>query len=133
MPPFTSVLPPMTTHHANNHANKNKRRRKQSSHMEQFQRSRNPIIKITWIRSIQYSRVIMLQHGSRRQKGNIRISKHDTKQRCRIMAQIPLSHLPPYSDQFNLLLATDSRSKSTPFHPNSPSSLLNHPFLFPTC
>ena len=133
MPPFISVLPPMTTHHANNHAYKNKRRRKQSSRMEQFQRSRklynqNHLDKVDPISKSNHAPT-WLQTA----KDNIRIPKHNTKQKTSHNGSTPLSYLSPHPDQFNLLLAVDSRSESTPFYPNSLSSLLNHPFMFPTC
>ena len=48
----------------------------------------NSIIKITWIRSIQYPRVITLQHGSRRQKTIYKFQNITQNKRRRIMAQL---------------------------------------------
>ena len=73
MPPFTSVLPPMTTHHAHKHANKNKRRRKQSSHMEKLY-NQNHLDKVDQILKSNHAPTWL-----QTKKGNIRISKHDTK------------------------------------------------------
>ena len=67
MPPFTSVLPPMTALHATDHISWNN----SNDHL-------NTINKTTQIRSIQHSRVIVFQHGSRRHKEN---PKHGTKQK----------------------------------------------------
>ena len=132
MPPFASVLPPMTTHHANNHANKNERRRKQTPHMEQFQRSRklynqnhldkvDPISKSshapTWLKTA---------------RDNIRIPKHNTKQKTShngsnsiLALASPLKSV-KLTTRCGLPILNPHYSILTPL-----SSLLNHSFLFP--
>ena len=88
----------------------------------------NSIIKITWIRSIQYPRVVTLQHGSRRQETIYEFQNITQNKRRRTMAQTPFSHLPFHSHRLNLLLAVESRSESTLFHPNSPF-ILTQPLI----
>ena len=132
MPPFTSVLPPMTTHHANNHANKNKRRHKQSPHMEQFQRSLryynhnnsdkiNTILKInrapTWLQTA---------------KDNIRIPKHNTKQMTSHNGSNSILALASTLKSVKLTTCCGLQILNSHYSILTPlSSLLSHSFLFP--
>ena len=132
MPPFTSVLPPMTTHHANNHANNTKRRRKQSPHMEQFQRSRklynqnhldkvNPISKSshapTWLQTI---------------KDDIKFPKHNTKQKTSHNGSNSILALASTLKSVKLTTCCGLQILNPHYSILTPLSfLLNHSFLFP--
>lgn len=81
----------------------------------------NSIIKITWIRSIQYPRVITLQHGSRRQKKIYKFQNLTQNKRRRIMAQLhSRTYLPTQINSTYYSLWTldpnPHHSILTPFH-----------------
>ena len=128
MPPFTSVLPPMTTHHANN----NKRRRKQSPHMEQFQRSPN------FYNQNQLDKVDPIPKSShaptwlKTTKDNIRIPKHNTKQKTSHKGSNSILALASPLISFKLTTRCGLQILGPHYSILTPlSSLLNHSFLFP--